>query len=184
MRRVVCTLQSQPVPEVLQPILPSGFAAGDRTRTAVAATSAARSTATAARPVPRALSSLTGIGHSHTTAYASFAPRRRKGREGLGAAPGPPLPFSDSAPGRQGDESVPRRSGVSRAAGPVGRSLPPLSAASAPGRHGHGAVAAPLGPVRTDRGHGAAGTAPSARWLHTLGGRASGARHDHAVWCG
>ena len=31
-----------------------------------------------------------------------------------------------------------------------------------------------------DRGHGAAGTAPGARWLHALGGRASGARHDHA----
>ena len=49
MRRVVCTLHSQPVPEILQPILPSGFAAGDRTRTAVATTSAAGSAATVAQ---------------------------------------------------------------------------------------------------------------------------------------
>ena len=46
--------------------------------------------ATTDRPVPRALSSLIGIGHDHTPAYVSFAPRRRKGWVGLGTAPGPP----------------------------------------------------------------------------------------------
>lgn len=100
LRRVVCTLQSQSVPEILQLILPSGFAPGDRTGTAVATASASRSTATPCGPVPRAVSWLTGIFHGHTQAYASFAPRRRKGREGSGIAPAPPLPFSNCAPRR------------------------------------------------------------------------------------
>jgi hypothetical protein len=36
-------------------------------------------------------------------------PGRRKGREGSGIAPGPPLPFSDPSHRRQGDESLPSR---------------------------------------------------------------------------
>ena len=38
MRRVVHTHQSQPLPAVLQPFLPTGFATGDRTGTTVAST--------------------------------------------------------------------------------------------------------------------------------------------------
>jgi hypothetical protein len=90
-RRVVCTLQSQPVPEVLQLILPSGFAAGDRTRTAVATASAAGSTATAGRSVPRALSWLTGMATAAPPFRMDSSPRSRKGRQGLGSAPGPPF---------------------------------------------------------------------------------------------
>ena len=93
--RLVCTLPSQPVSEILQPILPSGFAPGDRTRTAVAATSAARSKATPCRPVPRAVSWLFGIFHGHAKAYASFAPGSRKARDGPGPlrTPASFLPF-------------------------------------------------------------------------------------------
>ena len=45
-----------------------------------------------------------------------IAPRRRKEREGFEHPSGPPLPFSNLASRRQGDEFVLRRSGVSRAA--------------------------------------------------------------------
>jgi hypothetical protein len=91
--RVVCTLRSQSVPEILQPILPSGFASRDRTRTAVAATSAARSKATPCRPVPRAVSSLTGMFHGHADAYASFAPQKEEGAGRFWDRSGPPVPF-------------------------------------------------------------------------------------------
>jgi hypothetical protein len=93
LRRVVCAFHSQSVPEILQPILPSGFAPGDRARTAMATTSAAGSAATAARPVPRALSWLTGIFHGHAQAYASFAPQKEEGAGRSRDRSGPPAPF-------------------------------------------------------------------------------------------
>src|SRR5205823_253730 len=89
-RSVVCTPPSQPVPDVLQPVLPSGLAAGDRAGTAVATARSSRTTATAAGPLPRALSSLIGIGHDHTPAYVSFAPQKKEEMGGSRNRSGPP----------------------------------------------------------------------------------------------
>jgi hypothetical protein len=94
--RVVCTLPSQSMPEILQPILPSGFASRDRTRTTVAATSAARSKARPCRPLPRSLSSLVGIFHGHADAYASFAPQKEEGAGRFRDRSGPLAPFLQS----------------------------------------------------------------------------------------
>jgi hypothetical protein len=90
---VVCTLPSQSVPEILQPILPSGFASRDRARTTAAATSAARSKPRPCRPLPWSLSSLVGIFHGHADAYASFAPQKEEGAGRFRDRSGPPAPF-------------------------------------------------------------------------------------------
>ena len=94
--RVVCTLPSQSMPEILQPILPSGFASRDRARTTVAATSAAGSKARPCRPLPRSLSSLVGIFHGHADAYASFAPQKEEGAGRFRDRSGPLAPFLQS----------------------------------------------------------------------------------------
>jgi hypothetical protein len=78
--------QSQPLPAVLQSFLPSGFAAGDRTRTALAATGPMGTAAIHRQAVPRALSWLTGIFTVWRQSFESSLPRRG-GRSGR--APGP-----------------------------------------------------------------------------------------------
>src|SRR5271167_5053439 len=92
-RRVVRTDQSQPLPAVLQPFLPSGFAAGDRTGATVAPAIPASSAAKPRRPLPRALSWLAGIFQGPTVAYASFAPQKEEGAGGFRDRSGPPAPF-------------------------------------------------------------------------------------------
>jgi len=66
--RAVHTLKTEPVPAVLQLLLPSGVAAGDRARAAVAAAGTASATSSTDGPVPRALSWLNGIAAGHTPA--------------------------------------------------------------------------------------------------------------------
>src|SRR5205814_812986 len=70
---------AQPVPDVLQPLLPPGLAASARARTTVAPPRPPGATTSSARPVPRALSWLSGMAHGHTRAYASFAPQKEEG---------------------------------------------------------------------------------------------------------
>ena len=96
-RRVVHTHQSQPLPEVLQRLLPSGFASGDRTGTALATALFRGSAATPHGPLSWALSSLIGMFHGHTRIYASFAPQKEEGAGGYSRPLGaPPFPFSNS----------------------------------------------------------------------------------------
>src|SRR6185312_8251926 len=97
-RGALSPLEAEPVPAVLQPLLPSGVAAGHRARAAVAAAGAPGAAATPGRPVPRALSSLIGMGRRPRRYVGFHCPRRRRGREGTGTTPGPPLPFSDPSP--------------------------------------------------------------------------------------
>ena len=60
----------------------------------------------AAQPMPRALSSLTGIFAAATPSLLFIRPQKEEGAGGLGPPLGPPLPFSNSCSRRQGDDSV------------------------------------------------------------------------------
>jgi hypothetical protein len=90
------TEPSQSLPEVLQPVLPSGLASRDRTGTTLATALPASAATTTHEPLPWALNSLTGMFHGHTNAYASFAPQKEEGAGGFRDPSGPPFPFSNS----------------------------------------------------------------------------------------
>src|SRR4051794_8562067 len=95
-------------------------------------------------------------------------PPEEEGAGGSRDRSGPPAPFLRSPP--QGDEAMnPCPVGeVTAVRFDAGRPLSTLPAPSAAGGSGDGAVAAPLGSVRADRGDGAPGEAPGARRLHAL----------------
>ena len=181
-RSALCALQSQPLPAILQPFLPTGFAPSHRAGTAVAAACTSSASIPLGEPCSRPLSLLTRIFHGSHATVSFHRPQKEEGAGGSPRPLGAPRFLSPISPQwRQGDEFVHSRSGVSRAAGRVGRSVSPLPTAGAAGRGCDGAIAAPLGPVRADRGDVAGRETADPRWLHALGGCGAGARDDNPV---
>jgi hypothetical protein len=115
LRRALRAVSTQSLPAVLQSGLPSGVASRHRAGTAMAA---ARSSGVVAAPrtaIARAVSWLTGIVIGHTPAIDFDRPQKEEGAGRFRDHSGPPAPFLRSPKRRQGDGSVPRRSGRSRA---------------------------------------------------------------------
>ena len=183
-RRALRPVPAQSLPAVLQPLLPSGVASGDRAGTALADSEPVElRSATAARPLPRALSWLARYRPRPRAAHRiSLPPEGGRG----GRVPGPlraPRSLSPILPTRrQGDESVPRRSGrVPCALDELGDHfrryrlrVPQAVQAMAQSLRRWGQCAPIVATLREE-------TTAGARWLHPLGGGATGARHDHAV---
>ena len=92
-RSALCALQSQPLPAILQPFLPTGFAPSHRAGTAVATACTSNASIPLGEPCSRPLSLLTRIFHGSHAAVSFHRPRRRKEREGLRDPSVPPVSF-------------------------------------------------------------------------------------------
>ncbi|MDX6607781.1 MAG: hypothetical protein QOD14_2321 [Solirubrobacterales bacterium] len=120
LRSALRALSTQPLSAVLQPGLPSGVASRHRAGTAMAAARPSGGAATSRTADTRTVSWLTGIVIGHTPAIDFDRPQKEEGAGRFRDHSGPPAPFLRSPKRRQGDGSVPRRSGLPRTPRRVG----------------------------------------------------------------